>query len=151
PSLLHLPSRALPPPGTGLAPGRGPAGRARDRALRWFHARSLAEGDRQRAEVRADLGLPALAPGPACRMGATLPRLEDPPPGWPSCTHLVGPLRWDPADRDLTPPPGDQPLVFVAGSTSVNGRPGLLAAALAGLGGGDLRVAATVLSDDPVL
>jgi UDP:flavonoid glycosyltransferase YjiC (YdhE family) len=151
PNLLHLPSRALPPPGTGLAPGRGPVGRARDRALRWFHARSLAEGDRQRAEVRADLGLPAVASGPAHRMVATLPRLEYPRPDWPSDTHLVGPLRWDPADRELAPPPGDQPLVFVSGSTSGNGRAGLLAAALAGLGGGGLRVAATVLGDDPVL
>jgi UDP:flavonoid glycosyltransferase YjiC (YdhE family) len=151
PHLLHLPSRALPPPGTGLAPGRGPAGRARDRALRWFHARSLAEGARQRAEVRAELGLPAADPGPARRMVATLPRLEYSRPDWPVGTHLVGPLRWDPADRELAPPPGDQPLVFVSGSTSGNGRPGLLAAALAGLGHGDLRVAGTVLCDDAVL
>lgn len=135
PHLLHVPSAALPPPGTGLAPGRGVAGRSRDAALRRFHARALSAGDRQRAAVRAGLGLPAADPGPARRMVATLPGLEYPRPDWPVGTAIVGPLLWDPADGDLAPPPGDGPLVVVSGSTSVNGRVGLLPAALAGLGG----------------
>src|SRR5262249_56470426 len=91
PHLLHLPSRVLPPPGTGLAPGRGPLGRARDRVLRRLHARAVAAGDRQRAAVRAGLGLPAAAVGPARRLVATLPGLEYPRPDWPAGTHLAGP------------------------------------------------------------
>jgi UDP:flavonoid glycosyltransferase YjiC (YdhE family) len=147
PHLLHLPSAALPPAGSGLAPGRGPAGRTRDRVLRRLHGRALATGQRQRAAVRAGLGLPERDPGPTRRMVATLPGLEYPRPDWPAGTAVVGPLLWDPAGQDLAPPPGAAPLVFVAGSTSANGWAGLLPAALAGLAGAGVRLAATVLAD----
>jgi UDP:flavonoid glycosyltransferase YjiC (YdhE family) len=139
PHLLHLPSRALPPPGSGLPPARGPGGRLRDAVLRRMHQRSLDAGRRQREAVRAELGLPPRQPEPTRRLVATLPALEYPRPDWPGTAHIVGPLHWDPADwdagadRDLDVPPGAGPLVFCAGSTAASGRAGLMEAAIAAL------------------
>lgn len=140
PHFLAEPSIALPPPGTGLAPGRGPLGRARDALLRRLAARSWELSARQQAQARATLGL-----GPSCRAGrlvATLPGLEPARPDWPTDAVVVGPLEWDPADVDLVAPDGDEPLVFVAPSTA--GGVDLLRLCLAGLSG--VRVAATTLS-----
>ena len=143
PHSLHLPSVALPPPNSGMAPGRGAVGRARDAVLRRLHARSVAVGRSQRAEARALLGLGGDDPGPAWRMVATMPALEYPRPDWPARTEIVGPLHWDPAEELLAPPTGTGPLVVVSPSTAASGRAGLLPTALAALRG--MRLAATVL------
>ncbi|HVX43112.1 MAG TPA: nucleotide disphospho-sugar-binding domain-containing protein [Mycobacteriales bacterium] len=135
PHPLHLPSRALPPPGSGFAPGRTPLGRARDAILRRAAARSQAEGAAQRARARVSLGLPGPQSEPAARLVATLPGLEPPRPDWPDRTHVVGPLAWDPATTDLVPPEGSGPLVLVVPSTASSGRSGLIEAALEGLTG----------------
>ena len=63
--------------GQRLAPGTGVGGRLRDTVMRAFTARS-GEGLRQRAAVRAEIGLPARDPGPVRRLIATLPALEVP-------------------------------------------------------------------------
>src|SRR6476620_5723493 len=49
PHPLYLPSKGLPPVGSGLAPGTGVRGRLRDATLRFFTSRSIREGDRQRS------------------------------------------------------------------------------------------------------
>jgi UDP:flavonoid glycosyltransferase YjiC (YdhE family) len=151
PHPLQVASVALPPPGTGLAPGRTFLGRGRDAVLRRLHARSVALGRRQRAEARASIGLPAGDPGPAHRLVATLWSLEPARPDWPAGTDVVGPLCWEPTQVSLDPPPGRGPLVLVSPSTAASGRLGVLPASLAAVQRlraaalPDLRLAGTVL------
>lgn len=144
PHPLYLPSLGLPPVGSGLAPGIGVRGRARDQLLRAFTARSLRQGAAHRAAARATIGLPSADPGPALRLVATLPALEVPRPDWPPDAHVVGPLVWDSAETDLAVPPGDGPLVLVSPSTAAGGTLGLLDAALSLRG---VRLVGTVLGD----
>ncbi len=125
PHPLYLPSRGLPPVGSGLAPGTGVRGRLRDTAMRGFTARSVRVGQRQRWAVRAEIGLPARDPGPVRRLIATLPALEVPRPDWPTEAVVVGPLHFEPTAAVLAVPPGDGPVVLVAPSTAVSGTAGL--------------------------
>jgi len=143
PHPLYLPSRGLPPLGSGLAPGVGVRGALRDRVLRAMAARSIRRGEQQREHARQSVGMASRGPGPAARLIATLPALEVARPDWPASCHVVAPLLWDPADTELVSPPGEQPLVLVSPSTAVGGTLGMLDAALSGLTG--VRMAATVL------
>lgn len=157
PHPLYLPSKGLPPIGSGLAPGTGLRGRSRDVMLRTLTARSLRAGERQRSAARRDIGLPAADPGPVRRLIATLPALEVHRPDWPAEAVVVGPLHFEPTRTVLPLPPGDGPLIVVAPSTAATGAAGLAESALeqlvpgrtlpAGsrvvvsrLGGGDLSV-----------
>ena len=125
PHPLYEPSKALPPMGSGLAPGTGVRGRLRDAVLRAMTARSLRQGERQRAVVRQRIGLSAREPGPAVRLIATLPALEVPRPDWPGNAHVVGPLLWEASRQQMSPPPGDAPLVMIAPSTAWTGAAGM--------------------------
>ncbi|MFL1593226.1 glycosyl transferase [Rhodococcus ruber] len=145
PHPLYLPSRGLPPVGSGLAPGTGLRGRARDAVLRAATARSIRQGERERAQARVGIGLAARDPGPAARLVATLPALEVPRPDWPVQAHVVGPLLWEPTREVLEPPSGDGPLVMVAPSTAATGVPGLLDAVCTGLGGSGMRIVVAML------
>jgi UDP:flavonoid glycosyltransferase YjiC (YdhE family) len=137
---LQVPSRHLPPPGTGLAPGRGPLGRLRDSVMRRQHRRSYEVGMAACRASRASLGLPPEGP-PIATLVATLPGLEPARRDWPERTYVTGPMEWDPAGNDLAEPPGEGPLVFLADS-SAGGRPQtLLASAVEELRG--MRVACT--------
>lgn len=133
PHPLYLPSKGLPPLGSGLAPGVGLRGRARDGLMRALTARSVRDGDRQRALARAGIGLPAADPGPSRRLIATLPALEVPRPDWPAEAVVVGPLHFEPTSHVLHPPAGDGPLVVVAPSTATTGTAGLAEVALSAL------------------
>ncbi len=130
PHPLYLPSKGLPPIGTGLAPGTGLRGRLRDATMRALTARSWRAGLRQRAAVRAEIGLPAPDPGPLRRLIATLPALEVPRPDWPAEAVVVGPLHFEPTDRVLEIPPGTGPVVVIAPSTALTGTVGLAEVAL---------------------
>lgn len=147
PHPLYLPSRGLPPLGSGLERGAGLRGRARDAVLRTLTARSLRLGTEHRRAARGSVGLPGRDPGPTARIVATLPALEVPRPDWPAHAHVVGPLLWDPATGELDPPAGTDPLVLLSASTAVGGALGVLDAALAGLS--DVRVASTLLAGPP--
>ncbi len=125
PAPLYRPSKALPPIGSGLAPGVGVRGKLRDAALRALTARAWQKGIRQRSAVRVDIGLPATDPGPLRRLIATLPALEVPRPDWPEEAVVVGPLHFEPTDAVLDIPPGDGPVVVVAPSPAVPGARGL--------------------------
>lgn len=125
PHPLYLPSAGLPPIGSGLAPGAGVTGGLRDAVMRFFTARSIRAGDRQRAAARLGIGLPARDPGPRRRLVATLPALEVARPDWPAEAVVVGPLHFEPTSTTLTVPPGAGPVVVVAPSTAVTGAPGL--------------------------
>jgi len=133
PHPLYLPSKGLPPIGSGLAPGTGVRGRLRDATMRAFTARSVRVGERQRAQARREIGLPGADPGPLRRLIATLPALEVPRPDWPAEAVVVGPLHFEPTAAALTVPPGDGPVVVVAPSTASTGTVGLAELALANL------------------
>lgn len=125
PHPLYLPSRGLPPIGSGLAPGTGIAGRVRDAAMRALTARSVRAGNHQRSLARQEIGLSATDPGPLCRLVATLPALEVPRPDWPAEAVVVGPLHFEPTAAVLPVPSGDGPVVVVAPSTAASGASGL--------------------------
>jgi UDP:flavonoid glycosyltransferase YjiC (YdhE family) len=127
---LYLPSKGLPPLGSGLAPGTGIRGRLRDAAMRALTARSWRVGIRQRAEARVEIGLPATDPGPLRRLIATLPALEVPRPDWPTEAVVVGPLHFEPTEQVLAIPPGAGPVVVVAPSTALTGTRGMAQTAL---------------------
>ncbi|MFR9751778.1 glycosyltransferase [Nocardia sp. 004] len=149
PHPLYLPSKALPPVGSGLAPGEGLRGRLRDRVLRAMTARAIRHGHRQRERARVSIGLPARDPGPVARLIATLPALEVPRPDWPESAHVIGPLLWEPTDTILELPPGDGPLVMVAPSTAHIGVEGMAETVLEALDGTGLRVAISTLATPP--
>ncbi|QCQ90773.1 glycosyltransferase [Rhodococcus sp. SGAir0479] len=144
PHPLYLPSAGLPPIGSGLAPGVGVRGRARDVLLRAMTAPAIRKGHRQRREARLSVGLPPIDPGPAARLIATLPALEVPRPDWPSNAHVVGPLVWEPAEDVLVPPPGDGPLIVLAPSTAATGAGGMLDTAIRALDGLGVRLLVTL-------
>ncbi|WP_454560707.1 glycosyltransferase [Mycobacterium haemophilum] len=137
PHPLYLPSKGLPPIGSGLAPGTGIRGRMRDATMRVLTARSWRAGLRQRATVRVQIGLPARDPGPLRRLIATLPALEVPRPDWPAQAVVVGPLHFEPTDRVLQIPSGSGPVVVVAPSTALTGTSGMVQTALDALVPGD--------------
>src|SRR5690606_27510007 len=66
----------------------------------------------------------------------------------PENAHLVGPLFWEPTDRILEPPPGDEPLVMVAPSTAHTGVDGMVDTVLTALDGAGVRVVISTL-DEP--
>lgn len=133
PHPLYLPSKGLPPIGSGLAPGTGVRGVLRDTVMRALTARSVRAGLRQRSAVRAEIGLPARDPGPVRRLIATLPALEVPRPDWPREAVVVGPLHFEPTERVLEIPPGSGPVVVVAPSTASTGTTGMAELALQSL------------------
>jgi UDP:flavonoid glycosyltransferase YjiC (YdhE family) len=130
PHPLYLPSKGLPPLGTGLAAGTGFRGRLRDTVLRALTARSWRAGLRQRADARVGIGLPAADPGPVRRLIATLPALEVPRPDWPPEAVVVGPLHFEPTEAVLSVPAGPGPVVVVAPSTALTGAQGMAQTAL---------------------
>ncbi|MDT5196702.1 MAG: hypothetical protein QOF88_5152 [Mycobacterium sp.] len=130
PHPLYLPSKGLPPVGSGMAPGRGVRGRLRDAVLRALSARSVRDGVRQRTAARTEIGLPGADPGPLLRLIATLPALEVSRPDWPAEAVVVGPLHFEPTSAVLDVPEGHGPVVVVAPSTATTGTRGLAELAL---------------------
>jgi UDP:flavonoid glycosyltransferase YjiC (YdhE family) len=107
----------------------------------------LRRGRDELNETRARLGLAPVdrfhggISARLCLVG-TFPQLEY-PRDWPPGTHVVGPLLWEPEFGEVELPPGDEPLVLVAPSTSQDPAHALLRAALEGLGELPVRVLAT--------
>lgn len=141
PHPLYLPSRGLPPIGSGLAAGATLPERARDHVLRAFTARDIRRGARERGAARESIGLPAPDPGPAARMVASIEALEVSRPDWPSRTHLVGPLTFEPTEALCPVPRGEGPLIMVAPSTASTGTQSLAELAIAALDPGHRSMA----------
>jgi MGT family glycosyltransferase len=126
---------------------RTTAGRAFWRRMhRWVEA-GLERGRTELNHTRAQLDLPPLSHvhGGTSRelvLVATFPQLEY-PRAWPEHMHVVGPLMWEPSAEDVELPPGDEPLVLIAPSTSQDPEHRLLHAALRGLADAPVRVLAT--------
>ncbi|WP_346132784.1 glycosyltransferase [Lentzea roselyniae] len=149
PHPLYEPSRWLPPMGSGLAPGTGVRGRLRDAVLRAMTARSIRQGERQRAVVRQRVGLPPRGPGPVVRLIATLPALEVPRQDWPDNAHVVGPLLWEASRSRMTPPPGTAPLVMIAPSTAWTGATGMAEMTLEALRDMGVRAVVSTFAPPP--
>lgn len=149
PHPLYLPSKGLPPVGSGLAAGTGVRGRLRDSAMRALSATSVRQGERQRESARATVGLTGAGSCPDARFVATLPGLEVYRPDWPARTHLIGPLLWEPTDESFDAPRGPGPLVIVAPSTAVTGAQDMVTATLRGLSELKSPVRVVVSSLDP--
>jgi UDP:flavonoid glycosyltransferase YjiC (YdhE family) len=118
----------------------------------WRLARPLlmrgeAQGRDELNGARARVGLPPLAHvhgGISRRLAlvATFPQLEY-PRRWSPSLRVTGPLLWEQPFGEVELPPGDDPLVLVAPSTSQDPEHRLVRAALEGLAGEPVRVLAS--------
>jgi UDP:flavonoid glycosyltransferase YjiC (YdhE family) len=146
PHIYPLPIPGLPPYGLGVMPPRRPLARAVWGALSHLTDSGLQRGRRELNETRRRVGLPELADvhggisRALCVVG-TFPQLEY-PRRWPPHVHVTGPLLWEPPSDDVELPPGDEPLVVVAPSTSQDPSQRLLRTALRGLAGLPIRMVA---------
>lgn len=137
----------FPPYSIGARLPRTAVGRTLWRTLDRPVARGLDRGQRELDETRRRLGLPAVnrhhgGISPDLCLVGTFPQLEY-PRAWAACEHVVGPLLWEPPAADVELPPGNEPLVVVAPSTSQDPSHRLLWAALEGLADLPVRVVAT--------
>jgi UDP:flavonoid glycosyltransferase YjiC (YdhE family) len=152
----HLDPRLPPgsaPYSCGARLPRTRAGRALWRAADPLLRHGLQLGRDQLNETRRRLGLPALEHvhggiSRALTLVATFPQLEY-PRAWPPGTHVVGPLLWEPPAAPAALPPGDDPLVLLAPSTSQDPAQTLLRAALEGFARLPVRVLASTNRQPP--
>ncbi len=147
PHVHPAPPPGAPPYSFGARMPRGALGRRLWSKLDPLVARGLEHGRNDLNHARGQLGLAPVArfhgglSEQLCMVG-TFPQLEY-PRTWPTHTHVVGPLLWEPPADEVELPPGEEPLVLVAPSTAHDRDHRLLRAALAGLDGEPVRVLAT--------
>ncbi|MFD6176308.1 MULTISPECIES: glycosyltransferase [unclassified Isoptericola] len=141
PNIYAAPTPGSTPMGMGLAPARGPLGRARDAAVRRLSVAGLDRYSLARLNaLRAELGV-----GPVAHSWELVHRARrqlvmtspafDLPAVLPPNARYVGPVLDDPswADDDWSPPPGDGPLVLVAMSSTFQDHVGVLQRVVDGL------------------
>ena len=133
PNAYMLPAPALPPFGLGLQPARGALGRQRDRALNALTGRLWAKGLPGLNELRVHHGLEPLGRffdqiDRAHRILVLTSADFDFPSELPANVRYVGPVLDDPAwaATPWTAPPGDDPLVLVALSSTFQDHAGCL-------------------------
>jgi UDP:flavonoid glycosyltransferase YjiC (YdhE family) len=136
-----------PPFSIGARLPRTAAGRALWRSMERLTGKGLEQGRGELNETRRRLGLPPRAYvhngiSRDLALIATFPQLEYPRAVDPA-THVVGPLMWEPAFGEVELPPGEDPLVLVAPSTSQDPEQTLLRAAMEGLADLPVRVLGT--------
>lgn len=127
--------------------------RTRAGSLLWQAARPLLDAGERKGKLelngaRERVGLPPLdhMHGGISRqlaLVATFPQLEYPRVHWHPSIRVTGPLLWEQPHPPTEHPPGDDPLVLVAPSTSQDPEQRMLRAALEGLAGEPVRVLAT--------
>ena len=148
PHLFPVHEPGLPPYSSGARPPRTRLGRALWRLLDPLVEIGLRQGREQLNGARERVGLPPVAHfhgGLSRRLSlvATFPQREAGRALLPPA-RVTGPLVWErPADEDArAAPPGEDPLVLVAPSTSQDPEHRLVRATLAGLAGERVRVLA---------
>lgn len=148
PHLFPVTPRGFPPYSAGARLPRTRAGRAFWSALEDPLARGLRQGREELNETRRRLGLPPLErlhgglSSQLCLVGS-FPQLEY-PRDWPAAVHVVGPMLWELPAPSVTPPPGQEPLVVVAPSTSHDPAQRLIRACLEGLRDSPVRILASL-------
>jgi UDP:flavonoid glycosyltransferase YjiC (YdhE family) len=147
PHVHPAPPPGAPPYSFGARMPRGAFGRRLWSLCDPLVQGGLERGRRDLNEARRRLGLDPVErlhggiSSQLCLVG-TFPQLEY-PRDWPAGVHVVGPLLWEPPFSDVSPPPGDGPLVLVAPSTAQDRGQRLLGAALRGLAREPVRVLGT--------
>jgi UDP:flavonoid glycosyltransferase YjiC (YdhE family) len=148
PHVLPMGEPGFPVYAVGAVYPRTPIGEGVWRLSRPLLMRGEQQGRAELNETRARVGLPPLdhvhgGMSRSLALVATLPQLEYPrrlPSPW---LRVTGPLLWEQPFGEVEPPPGDEPLVLVAPSTSQDRDQRLLRAALEGLADEPVRVLAT--------
>jgi UDP:flavonoid glycosyltransferase YjiC (YdhE family) len=147
PHVLPTPSPGFPPYSVGARLPRTAMGRAVWQSL----TPALRGGERRGREelngARRRVGLEPLdhlhgGISHELALVATFPQLEYPRPERDPWVHVTGPLLWEQAFGEVELPPGDEPLVLVAPSTSQDPEHRLVRASLAGLADEPVRVLA---------
>ncbi len=128
------------PPRTAVGTG---IWRASERLVRY----GLERGRRDLNAQRRIAGLPPTdrhhgGTSPDLALVATFPQLEY-PREWPSGVRVTGPMHFELPHPDISLPPGDQPLLLVAPSTSQDPDNRLVRSALKAFAGQPVRVVAT--------
>jgi len=157
PHIYPVQDHGMPFFSIGALPPRTPLGRGfwrlTENALKFGLERGRAHLNEQRALV----GLPPSdrfhgGTSPDLAMVATYPQLEY-PRDWPRSVHVTGPMPFEMPHADIDLPPGDDPLVLVAPSTSQDPDNRLVRSALSALAEQPVRVVATtnrVRPDRPI-
>ncbi len=156
PHVLPVSEPGFPPYSIGARLPRTPLGAAAWRTLDPIVRTGTERGRDELNETRRRLGLAPLehVHGGISRelaLVATFPQLEYPRTSSWSWMRVTGPLMYERPADDVELPPGDDPLVLIAPSTSQDRRERMLRAALAGLANEPVRVlAATNRRGEPV-
>ncbi len=154
PHVLPTPEPGFPPYSVGARLPRTRLG-----AMLWGAAQPLLEKGERQGQVelngaRERVGLPPLdrthgGISDQLAIVATFPQLEYPRVEWRPSVRVTGPLLWEQPYPATEHPPGDDPLVLVAPSTSQDPSQRMLRAALEGLAGEPVRVLATTNRRQP--
>jgi MGT family glycosyltransferase len=148
PHLFPMHEAGFPPYSIGARLPRTALGRSLWRTMDPLVRRGVEQGRDELNESRRRVGLPPLRHehnGISRRLAvvATFPQLEYPRPGLRDWAVTTGPLQWERPFGEVELPPGDEPLVLVAPSTSQDPDQRMLLAALEGLADVPVRVLAT--------
>ena len=148
PHVLPTPEPGFPPYSMGARLPRTRVGSMAWRLLDPLLRAGLNRGRDELNGARERLGLPPIddVHGGLSRqltMIATFPQLEYPRGSWAPWQRVVGPLLWEQPHGEVELPPGDDPLVLVAPSTSQDPDQKMLRASLEGLADQPVRVIAT--------
>ncbi|MDO9355623.1 MAG: glycosyltransferase [Solirubrobacteraceae bacterium] len=147
PHVYPISDPGMTPYSAGMRNPRTPVGHAFWRRFNLMMEPGYRQGEREYEELRIALDLPP-APGPMPTLSreltimATFPHLEY-DRAWPAWAKVSGPLLWEPPHGHTELPPGDDPLVLVAPSTSKDPEQRMLRAAMRGLADEPLRVLGT--------
>lgn len=154
PHVLPTPEPGFPPYSIGARLPRTRAGSLMWRAFDPLLQGGLRQGVVELNGARGRLGLPPIneVHGGLSRqltMVATYPQLEYPRGSWQPWQRIVGPLLWEQPYDEVELPPGDDPLVLVAPSTSQDPEQRMLRAAMEGLADQPVRVLGTTNRREP--
>jgi UDP:flavonoid glycosyltransferase YjiC (YdhE family) len=148
PHVLPTSEAGLPPYSIGARLPRTDLGRRAWGLMQPLLRRGEVQGRDELNAARAKVGLPPLdythnGISRDLALVATFPQLEYPRREWHPAFKVTGPLLWERPFGDVDPPPGDDPHVLVAPSTSQDPGGRMIEAALAGLACEPVRVIAT--------
>jgi UDP:flavonoid glycosyltransferase YjiC (YdhE family) len=148
PHVMPVGQAGFPVYAVGAVHPRTAVGRQLWRLARPLLMKGEEQGRLELNGARARVGLPPLAHrhGGISRtlaLVATFPQLEYPRPEPEPWQRVTGPLLWEPPFGEVELPPGDEPLVLVAPSTSQDPEQRLLRATLDGLADEPVRVLAS--------
>jgi len=148
PHVLPTSEAGLPPYSIGARLPRTAFGRRAWGLMQPLLRRGEVRGRDELNAARAKVGLAALdythnGISRDLALVATFPQLEYPRRDWHPAFQVTGPLLWERPFGDVELPPGDEPLVLIAPSTSQDPGGRMISAALEGLAGEPVRVIAT--------